>query len=263
MSLETPPQGRGQRGLSRQLSRVGHGLLVLFGCTLISPALPPQLLAPAWQLQMSAALINNGSIALVGVLLISLAAWLQPEERGLQRRQAQLRRLALLAVIGYLLLVPLQAAALWRGLQQGSRNLEDRRRQASSRLESLGRLVREARSSRELREGLRRIPGAPAIPEERFNEPLPILRERFETALARARGRIEGTGSQPDGTMLQRLLKESLRTSLSALALAFCFADCSRGSSPARTLLDDLPDRFARPLRLRWPASRRRRRGSP
>lgn len=100
MSTDQRGVGRSTAPLSRQLSRAGHGLLAVFAITAVFAALPLRLGQPAWQIQISAALINNGSIALVGMLLIALASWLAPSEPLLVRRNRLVRRLAIGAVVG-------------------------------------------------------------------------------------------------------------------------------------------------------------------
>ena len=101
---------RSQVGIARQLNRAGHGLLALFLVTLITTLLPPRLLEPAWQIQLNSTLVNNGSLALLGLLLVILASHLNPEQRAIKQRLGLLRRLALIAVAGYLMLIQIGRA---------------------------------------------------------------------------------------------------------------------------------------------------------
>lgn len=65
------------------LSRVGLALCGIFLAPVISVAMPPRLLDPVWQLSVISALINNGSIALVGFVLILIAASLHDDSSWL------------------------------------------------------------------------------------------------------------------------------------------------------------------------------------
>ena len=77
-------------------------------------ALSPKLLDPRWQLDLISNLINNGSLALVGALLIHLAIAFHPGSDRLRARYNTFRRWALAASIGFLLLIPLQMSASWK-----------------------------------------------------------------------------------------------------------------------------------------------------
>ncbi|MFM7266999.1 MAG: HpsJ family protein [Cyanobium sp.] len=255
------PSGRAQAGISRLLSRSGHGLLALFVITLLTALLPPRPLEPTWQLQVSNALVNNGSLALLGLLLTVLASHFHPEHRGLRNRQRRLRRLAALAVAGYLLLVPLQAVAIRRGLADASAKLTNRRQQIETRLNVLAGVVANAQSAAEMQAGLRRLPGAPQIPPQQLDQPLPVLRQRFTAALAQTRQRLGNADTAPDGAAVQRLIQEGVRMALSSLALAFAFAACSTMGKvkPWHSLLDAAEEAVADRFRRALP--RRRSRG--
>ncbi len=255
------PSGRAQAGVSRLLSRSGHGLLALFVITLLTTLLPPRPLEPSWQLQVSNVLVNNGSLALLGLLLTVLASHLHPEHRGLRNRQRRLRRLAALAVAGYLLLIPLQAVAIRRGLAETSEKRTSRRQEIEARLTVLSGVVAGARSTAELQAGLRRLPGAPQLLPQQLEQPLPQLRQRLEAALAQSRQRLENAETAPNGTAVQRLIQEGLRISLSSLALAFAFAACAAAGEgkPWHSLLDAAQEAVADRFRRSQP--RRRSRG--
>lgn len=234
-------------GFARQLNRTGHGMLALFLVTLITAALPPRLLDPAWQIQLSGTLVNNGTIALLGLILVALASYLNPDQAGIKQRLGLLRRLATIAVAGYLLLIPLQGLSVWRGIRESSQRLAIQRNGLEKRLDAIAKLVNESKSSAEIQEGLRRLPGAPQIPADQLAEPLPQLRQRFAAGLQRSRARLRATDATPNADAVQRLLKETLRIALSSLAMAFAFGASATvgGTSSTRSLVDELQDRTA------------------
>jgi hypothetical protein len=248
------PSGFGRQisrtGFARQLNRAGHGMLALFVVTLIIAALPPRLLEPAWQIQLSGTLVNNGTIALLGLILIALASYLNPDQAAIKQRLGLLRRLATIAVAGYLLLIPLQGLAVWRGIRESSQRLAAQRTGLEKRLDKV---VNESQSVAEIQERLRRLPGAPQIPADQLAEPLPQLRERFAAGLERSRAQLRATDSKPKADAVQRVLKESLRIALSSLALAFAFGAIATvgGTSSTRSLVDELQDSTAKLMKPR------------
>jgi len=238
--MDVQTRMRGSASLSRQLSRAGLGLLALFVFSVGTSFLPLRLMEPGWQLRVSSALTNNGSVALLGVLLVAVASWLAPEDDLLLRRNTLLRRLALAAVVGYLLLIPLQTLALWRGVDQGKQRISRERQAVEARLEAISKAVETAQTPAELQRQLQGLPGAPLLPEAQLAEPMPQLRQRMATALELARSRIRATSSEPDPARIQKLITESLRISLSALALAFAFAAGAQSGVKGQSLLDQL-----------------------
>jgi hypothetical protein len=88
-------------------------LFVLYGVTALAAMVPIQPLDTLWQLKAISTLIDSAAIPLVGLALLHLAAYLDPANSTLAKRRDQLARLAILAVIGFLLLIPGQALASW------------------------------------------------------------------------------------------------------------------------------------------------------
>lgn len=85
------------------------GLLGIFLVAVVVGSWPPKIMDPQWQLGLTADLINNGSLALVGALLTPLALAFNPGSDRLRARRNTFRQWALAASIGFLLLIPLQA----------------------------------------------------------------------------------------------------------------------------------------------------------
>ncbi|MGA1303131.1 MAG: hypothetical protein ACO3ZD_03730 [Cyanobium sp.] len=83
-------------------------LLAIFLVHLIPVLLQINPLNPKWQGEFVDVLVNEGLLAFLGFVLMHLAAFVQPSHDRLRRRLRLVRRLAVVAVAGYLLLVPLQ-----------------------------------------------------------------------------------------------------------------------------------------------------------
>ncbi|MFN7678828.1 MAG: hypothetical protein ACK5QW_09595 [Cyanobacteriota bacterium] len=103
---------QGIRRLRRRVSLVLDGgslaLFVIFIAQLIPTLLLINPASNAWQDQFADVLIKEGALAFLGFVMIHLACLLQPNLFGLRRRLSLVRRLAVLAVLGYILLVPMQ-----------------------------------------------------------------------------------------------------------------------------------------------------------
>jgi hypothetical protein len=77
---------------TRSLGVLALVLFVLFAAVLAGALWPFQPLDPLWQLRLSAALINAALLPLLGLALLQLATFLDPEDPLLERRRRQQRR---------------------------------------------------------------------------------------------------------------------------------------------------------------------------
>ena len=60
------------------LGPIATTLFVTFVVSVVAGALPPQLLDPLWQLRLASSLIDNAPVALLGLGLVHLQAYLSP-----------------------------------------------------------------------------------------------------------------------------------------------------------------------------------------
>jgi hypothetical protein len=86
-------------------------LFAIFLVHLIPVLLKTNPLDPEWQGEFVDVLVNEGLLAFLGFVLLHLAAFIQPSHDSLRRRLRLVRRFAVGAVFGYLLLVPLQLSS--------------------------------------------------------------------------------------------------------------------------------------------------------
>jgi hypothetical protein len=82
----------------------GVVLIVLFLTILSTSLLPVRLLDAAWQLRVGGALINASPFPLIGLVLLHVAASLDPQDPLLLQRRRLAAQLASAVAIGYLLL---------------------------------------------------------------------------------------------------------------------------------------------------------------
>ena len=233
--------------LAGVLEALSLALLGIFLATVVVGAWPPKILDPQWQLSFSAGLINNASLAVVGALLTPLALAFHPGSDRLRARRNAFRRLALAAAIGFLLLIPLQASAGWRLYRSVTSNAEQQISQSARKLTELRQAIATATSPQDIQAKLNQLVGKNAgLTPTQLRTPIDQLRQELlagaDQALNRLQQRIEAQSSfKPD-----RLIKETIRISLSSLLYAVGFAFLS-GTLP----------RNNRNLAFGWPPRKR------
>jgi hypothetical protein len=211
--------------LSTVLAALSIVLLVIFLASILTTALPPKPLEPQWQLALIAALINNGSLALVGALLTPLALWINPKNMRLRARLKACRGWALAAALGFLLLIPLQAAAGWRLFHSITSSQEQQGSLFAQQLSGLREAINSASSQQDLQLKLQKLFGNNAgLTPAQLNTPINELRQQLlsqaEQASNRLQQRLEAQASlKPD-----RLIRESLRIAISSVAYGVGFA---------------------------------------
>ncbi len=212
--------------LGPTLSAVGLGLIALFAIAVCSQVLPPRLLVSAWQLRAASVLVETGPFALIGLALLQLGAWFDPSHERLQLRWHRLGRLGVVAALGFLLLIPLQAVAAYLSLQTAANAQSRQEWQLERNFSALREQISAAASFPDLQ---RRLAGlqAPdlAVQADVLRQPLPeqkraLLRsaDQLEQNLRRNLTRARA----PERT--RALLQGIASGMVSALVLALGFA---------------------------------------
>ena len=231
------------------LARIATALFVVFAAVVIAAALPPRLLDPTWQLRVTGALVNNGTIPVLGVVLMWLAGVLHPGSGRLRARRDRIAALAAAAAIGYLLLIPLQAYAVWNGVSSASRSQSRQLKTAIDRITVMRQAVKQAGSTAELQSRLKVLQG-PDLPPSDATRPIEAIRPQIlaglETAENTVRQRLEGL--PPD--RLWQLVQESVRVLVSSVAYAGAFSAAAFLPGKPLSLLDMWLLRFRRNRRL-------------
>lgn len=234
--------------LARRLHVVGICLLLAYLAVVAGAALPLQLLNPAWQVGLTAALIDNAPIALLGIVLPHLAAFVNPDDEKLQKRVAGLARLAVLASLGFLLLIPLRAYNVFTLLDLAGNAQERRIDQASTRLNQLRDAVRAASSKQDLASRLKAL-NAPPLPPALEAQPLPAIRANLDRSFDRMAAALQQRRqqpSQPRAGSRTNLLFANVRQMVAAVIFAVAFAAAGQQSKSQLSFLDDLLRGFGR-----------------
>ena len=102
------------RTLSTAVWVAGQVLLFSYVTAVLTSTWPIHVLDPAWRLNAATNLIDNGGIALIGLVMVHLGAQLDSRNQRRQAHRQRLARLGLAAMTGFVLLLPLQ---VFSGLQ--------------------------------------------------------------------------------------------------------------------------------------------------
>ncbi|MCX5947709.1 MAG: hypothetical protein NTY67_05865 [Cyanobacteria bacterium] len=241
--------------IARGVGLAGVVLIMLFLTILSTSLLPVRLLDAAWQLRVGGALINASPFPLIGLVLLHVAASLDPQDPLLLQRRRLAAQLAAAVAIGYLLLAPLLATANLQRQQSQALAANGGLRRATERLQQMRKVVSSASSIPELEQRLAPLDG-PRLDAADRSLPLPVLRSRIASLLDQASGRLErARGSAPPASPWA-LVGDIVRTSVACLALAAGFAGLARSPGSELSLLEELQMRWNH-LRYRK-ASRRR-----
>lgn len=257
MSLNDPDQHPHRQTVTDVLSLISLALFVTYVVTLLN-AIPPMAVGqPAWLANLISALLDGAPLALVGLGLVHLLAYLEPDHLRLQARRRALARWATGAVIGFLLLIPLQAVSAVQGYGLVARSQSSAMAVATERAGEFQRAIGAATSVEDLQRRIAVLQG-PGLRLGDSPQSLPDLKrtlnERLQESLRSSRGVIHS----PWRPELWAIVQRTLRVLLLALVYALAFAAGSQRRGREASLLRELLARWnhlrARGLRRRLEA---------
>ena len=245
------------RLLSSRFQVFGCCLLLAYGLLVIRGAVPVQLLNPAWQVAATSVLVDQAPIALVGLALFYLAGFLDPDNFRLQARVAWVGRLAILASLGFLLLIPLRAYNIWSLPRAVDSAQESRIDNASVRLNRMRNAVRSASSKEDLAAQWREL-SIPPLPAALQAQPLPVIRAQMNRTFTQMEAALEQQRQQEKrkNAPIQNLALVNGRQMLASLLYALAFAAGGQRSRSPFTFLDDLLHRLRFSSALPSPSQR-------
>lgn len=200
---------RAARRLRLLLDGGSLALFAIFLVRLLAVLLESDPLNVEWQAKFVDVLVNQGLIAFLGFVLIHLASFVQPAHDRLRRRLRLVRTLAVIPVIGYLLLIPLQITSSL-GELSSAQAMKVKYLTQSSRLTELREAIQQSPSVSDLNVRLQSLL-EPALSGDQLNQPLPQLRQNLLRANQEQQAQIErrlkenADGLDPYGTVVGRL----------------------------------------------------------
>lgn len=187
----------------------------------------------ALALSFTAAMISAAPLAVLVPCLVALAELIDQPSRLGRRFSRLARSLALPVALGYLLLIPLHASALWSRSHAEVRALDQGLRGSLERLDRVRSRVQRAASSAELEPVLAALPsGSP--PLSRFGADLPSRRSALLDFLDQVRRILASRRQGLQQQLLLRFLRDLALFALACLGLAVLFQRSSCLSLPLR-----------------------------
>jgi len=232
MVTDSLPSPRGAAVLADRLLVLAMTLFVIYGVRVVATALPLRPLDTLWQLNVSSALISPAAIPLLGLALLHLAAYLDPANAALVRRRDALARWAILAVLGFLLLIPVQAYASWSTVATARARLTTQQTAANRNFA----LVREAISAATSLEDLQARLQSLQSPElgirfQNLGLPLAETQRQMLMRLNDIQEQVKTQINAPPPEAIEDVARNSIRVMGTSLvyALAFAIAAQRRG----------------------------------
>ena len=211
-----PPSRFNDLPSNRFLGRLGLTLILLFVVNTLFGLFPLQILDPAWRLRVADLLRTTAPFTLLGAALIYLCEGPldAPGPSWLPLRRIQ--RLAPLAALGFLLLIPLQIHASWTQINTADSEAQKTIRTVERRIAA----VRAVDSSSDL---LKLSKGLPPDWQPLANESLEVNRTRLLGRVEPELARLRNLASDNKSAVIQKRLQDGLRDQLLSLIYAVAF----------------------------------------
>jgi hypothetical protein len=214
-------------------------LFIVFLAILLAAMLPLEILDSRWQVRVISALLGSSSLPLIGVVLMLLANYLDEDLSPFVSNIRLIRRLAGFAAIGFLLLIPLQITAGTRLLNQQSGNEVGQLKVLQAAADS----IRSANNEEDLKNALRKLPGAPNNLDRPLGAPLPQVKTALISRLDPAVNRLQNQVEEAKKNRLQKALGVWIRDAGMAAGYAIGFSGLGSFKEQRSLLRTVLPNR--------------------
>lgn len=225
--------------ISRKLSLIGICLLNIYCVFVVRAALPLQILNIVWQIQLSTSLVEFAPIAVLGVVLTSLAAFFDQGNEDLAATQRLVAKLALIVSCGFFLLIPLRTYHIF-AFQQTIGNVQDRQiSQGLARVQKIKEALNQASSREDLEARLKAL-SAPPLPEPLRQRSLPQLKEGLLRSLNQVEAQFQKRKPAPSKEKEVASYLSNGKMMISALLYAAVFAAAGQRSNSDENFLDEI-----------------------
>ena len=172
-------------------------------------------------------MINSSPLALIGLMTLHLTADLEPEDPVLVWRRSLAAQLAVLASVGFLMLILLLPVSAVREQQQQISSSASFVRRATTNLQAMRQVVEKASNTTELNDQLLALNG-PVLNDADRALPLPVIKAQINEMLdvAEAQFSHQKQKQPPNNPLL--LLPNVLRNAFASFFLAIGFSGLSR-----------------------------------
>lgn len=250
-------QTAARMAVGQLLMAIGNGLFLVFLAYAVVDSLPFQLLNPRWQLALVARLLSTGLVPLVGFACVHLAAILNPANSPYRRRLETVRRWAMVAAIGFLLLIALQGFATWRSYTGAKTAQQTLMQTYKRRIAPLKQAINSATSTADLQQKLVRLQEFRIrLAPEDLSQPLDLVKKAVDDSITREENLYADRISGPKPNQIWAAIQAGARTFLASLGYFLAFAAGAQPGRSSPTLLDMLSRRFQSLFGLRRRRSR-------
>jgi len=221
------------------LQWVAIALFIVFLAILLAAMLPLEILDSRWQVRVISALLGSSSLPLIGVVLMLLANFIDEGFSPFGSNIRLIRRLAGFAAIGFLLLIPLQITAGTRLLNQQSGNEVGQLKVLQGAADS----IRSANNEEDLKNALRKLPGAPNNLNRPLGAPLPQVKAALISRLDPAVKRLQNQVDEAKKNRLEKAIGIWIRDAGMAAGYAIGFSGLGSFQEQVSLLRTVLPGR--------------------
>jgi type II secretory pathway pseudopilin PulG len=223
-----------------QLMEVGSlCLLAIFVFQLLPIVIESKPMQPLWQGQFVEVLLNQSVLAFLGFVLLHLAVLLHPNKPLLRTWLKQVRHLAVLATVAYLLLIPLQLSSSLQEFR-AERRLQQLHAAQTTRLIEMREWFLQAKTTTDIDQRLLAA-SEPRLTPEQLKMTLPQLQEQLQKETLQRQGMLKPLDEEkPGGLSPLMLLLKRVGSSL-GWSLAFSAGAVPWGTKT--TLFDRLQRR--------------------
>jgi hypothetical protein len=241
--------------MADSLQWLSFALILVFLAQITTALFPIALLQPEWMVRFSGSLRGIASLPLMALGLIMLANMIDDKVMPSSSHLQLLRRIASLAAIGFLLLIPLQSYGAVVGIRS---QLQQVQGQLNS-LTAAAELVQQASSEPQLRDAIRAIPGADGVADQPLGADVKTIKSALLNKLRESTNRLQTQLDDSKTKAIENIIPPLIRDAIISLAYAIGFAGMGYGqngnSSLLRRLLNTNKRRLAKGRQL-WGAER-------
>jgi len=225
-----------QAFFARLAATAARALLFIYAITIAAQALPLKVFAMDWQISMITVITNSSILPLQGLVLAHLAAYLDPSEPRFEVFCQNLRRWALPATLGFLLIIPLQSFNFVKGIRNYRQNAAKNERTITQTFGDIRNAVERASTTADLQKRLADL-NAPGLSPADRTAPLPAIRPTLLAEIQKAEKKAKANIAQQDPEQFWLFSKQMVGSILAAFAFAFAFAAAAKRSTWPESLL--------------------------
>lgn len=208
------------RQVADSIQWISYALIIVFLAQVISTIFPIALLKPEWMLRFSAALRGTASLPLIAVGLMMLANMIDGDVLPSSRQIALMRRIASIAALGFLFLIPLQSYGTVRAINA---QVQERQAELKKVISAVGQL-QKAETEDQLRQAILAIPGGEQLSRRPLGADVPTVKTFLLDRIKPTVNRLGNELKESQNNALQRIIPPLARDGFIALAYAIGFA---------------------------------------